>query len=359
MGCERIYSFASGQSPLPCEVLEAIQTDLQRPMTSGLCLLEHPFTSGEARAILNGSEAAIRKLLNVPDAYEVLFLQGGAYAQFGVLAMNLGGRDRVGTYVQSGHWSRRAAYEAGPWIEVRCAAEGDGRQLPLAQLWDIPTGATYCHYTSNESAEGLQFYELPQQKGTPLVADMTADFLMRPVDVAAHGMIYASSQKNLGIAGLTVVILSRDLLDRCTGAVPAPFDYRRQSQEKSKVNTPPVFSIAVAGRICDWLLSRGGLPGAEARSRQKAQRLYHLIEEQGFYSSPVDPRFRSNVSIRFHLPNRELETLFLAEARSAGFLHLQGHPEIGGMRASLYNPVSLEAVEALAQFMAEFRRRRG
>ena len=359
MGCAITYSFASGQSPLPNAVLEEIRADLHRPATGGLSLLEHPFTSGEARAILNGTEASIRTLLNVPDSYEVLFLQGGAYAQFGILAMNLGGHDRVGAYVQSGHWSQRAMNEARPWIKVHHAAEGNGRQLPLPEVWGVPANAAYCHYTSNESAEGLQYPELPSDVGAPLVADMTADFLMRPVDVAAHGLIYASGQKNLGIAGLTVVIISKDLLARCTGAVPAPFDYRRQVQERSKVNTPPLFAIAVAGRVCDWLLSRSGLPGAKARSREKAQQLYCLIEEQGFYSSPVDPRFRSKVSIRFHLPNRELETHFLADARAEGLLHLQGHPEIGGMRASLYNLVSLEAVQALAQFMIEFRRRRG
>lgn len=359
MGCARTYSFASGQSPLPDEVLEAIRASLNRSAAGGLSLLEHPFTGGEAREIMNGTQAAVRTLLDVPASYEVLLLQGGAYAQFGILAMNLGGRDRVGAYVLSGHWSRRAASEAQPWIQVGLAAEGDGRQLPLPEAWDVPAGAAYCHYTSNESAEGLQLPELPQHKVTPLVADMTADFLMRPVDVAAHGLIYASSQKNLGIAGLTIVVVSPAILEKCRGALPAPFDYRRQAQEQSRVNTPPLLAIAVAGQVCDWLLARGGLPGAKTRSKVKAQRLYQLIGRNEFYSSPVEPRFRSNVSIRFHLPNRDLETLFLAEARAAGLLHLQGHPEVGGMRASLYNLVSLEAVDVLAQFMSEFRRRRG
>lgn len=359
MGGASTYSFASSQSPLPDELLAAVCADTGRPPTGGLSCLELPFTSDEARAILRGTEASIRELLSVPAGYEVLFLQGGAYAQFAILAMNLGGRDRVGAYVQSGHWSRRAATEAQLWIEVQSAAEGNGRQLPLAETWDVPPSAAYCHYTSNESAEGLQFRELPQYRGSPLVADMTADFLMRPVDIASHSLIYASSQKNLGIAGLTVVIVSRALLANCTGLAPAPFDYRRQAREASKVNTPPLFAIAVAGRVCDWLLAHGGLPAAQTRSRDKAARLYHLIEEHGFYSSPVDPRFRSDVSVRFHLPEPGLETLFLSEAREAGFLHLQGHPAIGGMRASLYNLVSLEAVEALAQFMDEFRRRKG
>lgn len=359
MGGKRIYSFASGQSPLPDELLEAVRADTNRPQTGGLSLPELPFTSEEARAILRGTGAAIRSLLNVPDGYEVLLLQGGAYAQFGILAMNLGDRNRVGAYVQAGHWSRRAADEAQPWIRVHRAAAGNGRQLPLPETWEVPASASYCHYTSNESAEGLQYPELPRDVGAPLVADMTADFLMRPVDVAAHGLIYASSQKNLGIAGLTVVIVSQDLLATCTGPAPAPFDYRCLAREKSKVNTPPLFAISVAGRVCDWLRARGGLAAAEARSRDNAARLYVLIEKDGFYSSPVDPRFRSNVSIRFHLPNRALEAEFLADASAAGFLHLQGHPDVGGMRASLYNLVSLEAVEALAQFMAEFRRRRG
>lgn len=359
MGDARTYSFASGQSPLPNEVLEAIRADLDPPLKGGLALAEFPFTSDEARTILSKTDNVLRKLLNVPDGYEVLFLQGGAYAQFGLIAMNFGGGGRGGAYVQSGHWSRRAANEARSWITVHSAAEGNGTELPLPQTWDVSANAAYCHYTSNESAEGLQFPELPADVDAPLIADMTADLLMRPLDVGAHGLIYASSQKNLGIAGLTVVIISRDLLGSCTGPVPSPFDYRCLARERSKVNTPPLFAIAVAGRVCEWLLARGGLLGAQARSREKAGLLYRQIESDGFYTSPVAPRFRSNVSVRFHLPSRELETDFLADARAAGLLYLQGHPDIGGMRASLYNFVPLEAAKALAHFMGEFRRRRG
>lgn len=354
-----IYSFASGQTPLPDELLEGVRDDVARRCGRGLSVLELPFTSDAARAILCDTKAAVRELLKVPQDYEVLFLQGGAYAQFGLLAMNLGGAGRIAAYVQSGHWSRRAAREAEPWIGVHCAAKADGCRLAMPQTWNVPSNAVYCHYTSNESADGMQFQELPRLAGVPLIADMTADFLMRPLDVAALGLVYASSQKNIGIAGLTIVIVSRALLDRCRGPVPAPFHYPSQAREQSKVNTPPIFAIAVAGHVCNWLLSRGGLSAAQERSRQKAARLYRLIATDGFYSSPVDPQFRSNVSVRFHLANQQLETEFLDGARAEGLLHLQGHPDVGGLRASLYNLVAPEAVEALGQFMEDFRRKKG
>jgi phosphoserine aminotransferase len=273
--------------------------------------------------------------------------------------MNLGGPGRLGAYVQTGHWSQRAAHEAKPWIRIHRAAQGDGTQLPLPDEWDVPPSATYCHYTSNESAEGLQFPSVPHLAGVPLIADMTADFMTRPLEVQKLGLLYASSQKNLGIAGLTVVIVARSLLDGCTAHVPAPFHYGRQAQERSKVNTPPLFAIAVAGHVCQWLVARGGLEAAGQRSTNKAELLYRLIEEDGFFSSPIDPAFRSNVSVRFHLPTSGLEAVFLAEARQNGLLHLEGHPSVGGLRASLYNLVTMQAVQALAGFMEEFERVRG
>jgi len=356
---ETVYSFASGQSPLPAEILEAVQDDVTNRRRGGLSVLELPFTCEEAREILRETAGRIRELLGVPEGFEVLFLQGGAYAQFGILAMNLGGPSRIGAYVQAGHWSRRAAHEARPWVRVHSAAHGDGNRLPPPEEWDVPQWAAYCHYTSNESAEGLQFPSTPRLARVPLVADMTADFLMRPLDIGNFGLLYASSQKNLGIAGLTVVIVAKSLLDRGSWHVPVPFNYGQQVRAHSKANTPPLFAIAVAGHVCEWLLARGGLESAASRSAQKSGLLYRLIEKDGFYSSPIDPEFRSKVSIRFHLPTPELEAAFLAQASEDGLLHLKGHPGVGGLRASLYNLVSLEAVEALAAFMQEFMRVRG
>lgn len=354
-----VFSFASGQTSLPTEVLDAVEAELRPRASHHLSVLELPFTSDEAREILLGTETLIRELLAVPATHEIIFIQGGAYAQFGIVAMNFGGPARKAAYVQAAHWSRRAADEAKPWINVHCAADGDGTFLPLPETWDVPEQAAYCHYTSNESVEGLQFPNLPTLSGVPLIADMTADFLMRPVDFTNIGLLYASSQKNLGIAGLTIVIAAQSLLDRCARNVPSPFRYDRQVREGSKVNTPPLFAIAVAGHVCRWLRDQGGVSMADARSKERAAQLYGLIKNGGFYSSPNDPRFRSQVSVRFHLPSPVLEAMFLTEARKQGLLYLQGHPSIGGLRASLYNLVPLRAVQALAGFMQDFERAYG
>jgi len=354
-----VFSFASGQSSLPTEILDAIEAGVKSGALNRLSVLELPFTSDDAREILCTTEKLIRDLMNVPATHEIIFMQGGAYAQFGIIAMNLGGPGRQAAYVQAGHWSRRAALEAKPWIEVQCAAEGDGTVLPLPETWDVSQSATYCHYASNDSVEGLQYPTLPKVSGVPLVADMTADFLMRPVEFSNIGLLYASSQKNLGIAGLTVVIAAQSLLDRCTQNVPAPFRYDRQAREGSMVNTPPLFAISVAGHVCRWLKDRGGLPMADVRSKERAALLYQLIGKDGFYSSPIDPRFRSQVSVRFHLQSPELEAMFLTESRKQGLLYLQGHPSVGGLRASLYNLVALEAVRRLAGFMEQFERAHG
>jgi len=359
VGKEPIYSFASGQSSLPAEIRESVRADVEARRQGGLSVLELPFTCNEARAILHETEAGLRDLLGVPKDYEVLFLQGGAYAQFGILAMNLGGGSRVGAYVEAGHWSRRAVHEAGPWIRVHRAALGDGLRLPLPDKWEVPPQAAYCHYTSNESAEGLQFPSEPHGIGAPLMADMTADLLTRPLDVGKFGLLYASSQKNIGIAGVTVVIVAKSLVERCAKDIPAPFHYGQQARERSKVNTPPLFAIAVAGHVCRWLIADGGLDAAGARNAEKSRLLYSHIQRDGFYSSPIDPAFRSKVSVRFHLPTPQLEAKFLAQARDHGFLHLEGHSGVGGLRASLYNFVTLQAVEALSQFMKEFERANG
>ena len=222
-----VYSFASGQSALPADLLEMVQADVKGWRQSGSSVLALPFTCHDAREILHETETGIRQLLCVPDEYDVLFLQGGAYAQFGILALNFGNPNRLGAYVQTGHWSDRAANEAKPWMRVHCAAQGDGTRLPSPDEWDVPPRATYCHYTSNESAEGLQFKAVPRIAAVPLITDMTADFLTRPMPVRNLGLLYASSQKNLGIAGMTIVVAARAFLERCGDHVPAPFHYRR------------------------------------------------------------------------------------------------------------------------------------
>lgn len=354
-----VTSFASGPATLPPEVLEALRADILEWRSSGQSLLALPFTGPDFNEILEEAENDLRTLLGIPSSYRVLFLQGGAYGHFALLPMNLGGSHEHADYIETGHWSRRAIAEARPWLSIRRAALGDGTSLPGPQTWNISTEAAYCHYTSNETADGMQFHALPATSRVPLVADMSADLLTRPVPVERFGLIYASAQKNLGAAGLTIVIVREDLLGRVRPGTPAPFDYTRQAKERSKVNTPPTLAIAVASRMLRWLIEAGGLAAAGERSCGKSSKLYALIGGGRFYSTPVAANDRSRVSVRFHLPTPALERLFLDEAAVNGILHLGGHPSVGGLRANLYNGVPEAAVDTLVAFMGEFQRRRG
>lgn len=354
-----VTSFAAGPATLPREVLEALQHDIAQWRSSGQSVLALPFTGPDFNEILDEAEKDLRTLLGIPPNYRVLFLQGGAYAHFALLPMNLGGGHGHADYVETGHWSRRAIAEAAPWLSVRRAAHGNGSSLPAPATWSMSAGAAYCHYTSNETADGLQFQSVPDTGSVPLVADMSADLLTRPIPVEGFGLVYASAQKNLGAAGLTIVVAREDLLRGARPGTPAPFDYTRQAKERSKVNTPAAFAVAIASRMLRWLIEAGGLAAAEERSCRKSNKLYALVGSDGFYSSPVAMDDRSRVSVRFHLPTPALEKRFLEEATASGILYLGGHPSVGGLRANLYNGVPETAVDTLVGFMGEFERRRG
>lgn len=354
-----VTSFASGPTTLPPEVQEGLAHDVMAWRSSGQSVLALPFTGPEFTEILDEAERDLRALLHIPSGYRVLFLQGGAFAHFALVALNLGGQHQHADYVETGLWSRRAVGEARPWIDVRLAARGDGASLPPPETWQLSPHAAYCHYTSNETADGLQYHAVPDTGSVPLVGDMSADLMTRPIPVERFGLIYASAQKNFGAAGLTLVIVRDDLLGRARPGTPAPFDYTRQAKERSRVNTPATFAIWVASRMLRWLLDAGGLESAEERSRRKSARLYAAIADGGFYNAPAAERDRSLVSVRFHLPTRELEGMFLDEATERNLLYLGGHPSVGGIRANLYNGVPESAVDALVAFMGDFQRRRG
>lgn len=355
----RVFSFGSGPSALPKGVIEDVQRDIAAWRDSGQSLLELPFSGKEFATILAEAERNLRELLGLPDHFRVLFLQGGAFTQFAALPMNLLGAREEADYVHTGYWSRRAIAEASPWARIRLAACADGVCLPPIETWDISDRSAYCHFTSNETADGLQFREMPRTDGIPLVADMSADFLSRSIPIERFALIYASAQKSLGAAGLTIVVIREDLLGAASPRTPGPLDYTRQAHEHSRVNTPPTLSIAIATHMLRWLLASGGLEAAEARSNARSAPVYSAIDHDGFYSSPVAVADRSRVSVRFHLPSPDLEAMFREEADSRGLLHLAGHPAVGGLRASLYNGISDDAVDALVSFMNEFRRRWG
>jgi phosphoserine aminotransferase len=353
------FSFASASSKLPAEILTAISSDVIAWQASGMSALELPFTGKDFADILAQAGHELRALLELPECYRVLFLQGGASTQFTMLPMNLAGEACPCDYVLSGHWSRRAIEAASGWCDVRVIASGSNGSLPEPASWRRSSDAAYCHYTSNETAEGLQYHEYPEASDVPLIADMTADFLTRPIPIERFGLVYASAQKNLGAAGLTIVIVHEDLLGQAKHATPASLDYARQAAAGSKVNTPPTFAILVALRMLTWLRTGGGLGAAAARNTAKSSKIYAVIDEDDFYRGLAAPRYRSSVSVCFRLPQPELDLLFLQEAQENGLCHLQGHPAVGGIRASLYNGVADEAVTALADFMSDFKRRRG
>lgn len=353
------FSFASAQGSLPPDVREELERDIRQWRGSGLSLLELPFSSHDFEAIRAGAEQDLRELLGLSAEHHILFLQGGATAQFSLAPLNLLREGDSAYYVETGLWSRRARDAASPWGAIHVAATGDGRSLPHPQNWRLSPNAAYCHVTSNETVEGLQFQTFPDLGRIPLVADMTSDFLTRPIPLGPFGLIYASAQKNLGIAGLTIVVVHGKMLRPRRHAVPGPFDYALQAAARSRVNTPPTFAVAVAGKMLRWLIGAGGLPAAEARAVERSASLYSVIDQDGFYSCPASGPDRSRVSVRFHLAEPGLDATFAAEAEANGLLNLRGHPTVGGFRASLYNSAPQKAAEALADFMDDFRRRKG
>lgn len=353
------FSFAAGPCPIPPQVKQQVAEDVREWNGCGVSALELPFTGDEFAEILESAESDLRSLLEIPRSHKVLFLQGGATAQFSLVPMNLARMGGYCDYVESGYWSRRAIEEAGARWDVRVIAEGAAGRVPGVREWRRSSDAAYCHFTSNESADGLQFHELPQAGKVPLVVDMTGDFLARSIPIDRFGLVYASAQKSLGSAGLTIIIVRADLLVRGHRGIPAPFDLARQAEAGSKVNTPPTLAIIVAARMLRWLVESGGIPAASMRCHERSANLYGIIDGSGLYRCVAARESRSCVNVCFRLPNRELEEAFVHEAEARGLLHLRGHQRIGGLRASLYNSTSDAAVDALLEFMTSFKRRNG
>ncbi|HXE37007.1 MAG TPA: 3-phosphoserine/phosphohydroxythreonine transaminase [Azonexus sp.] len=357
------WNFAAGPARLPDAVLARAADELFMRGTDGACAIERPFTGAAFRGVLDGARSRLAELLDLPADYCILFLAGGAMQQFSLLPMNLLGPSEVAAYADSGYWSRRAMAEASKLAPLQVVARHPGAQ-PLAApplgRWALPGDCAYCHITPNETVDGIAYPDLPDTGEVPLVADATSSLLMAPLDVAKFGVLYASAQKNIGPAGLTVVIIRTDLLERSPPGLPAPFSYRRQAEEGSCVNTPPTLAIHLAALVFEWLAEQGGLAAMAAASQRKAACVYGAIDASaGFYVAPVQPEHRSPVNIRFHLAAPALTEVFLSAAEAAGLHHLRGHRQLGGLRASLYNAMPEAGAAALAAFMADFARRYG
>ena len=359
----RAFNFAAGPATLPVEVLEQAREELTDWRAQGASVMEVSHRGQAFLAMAREAESDLRELLAVPVSYRVLFMQGGGASQFSVVPLNLAAVDATVDYLVTGHWSKRAITEAQRLIaRVNVAADEAASKYTTAPgqaALRLSAGAAYVHYCPNETIGGVEFPYVPATGSVPLVADMSSAILSRPIDVSRFGLIYAGAQKNIGPSGLVVVIVREDLLGRARKDIPAVWSYRSVADEGSMFNTPPTFSWYLAGLVFKWLKARGGLAAMGARNRVKAERLYAAIDGSGFYRNPVARECRSWMNVPFTLADAALEGAFAAEARAAGLINLEGHRSVGGMRASIYNAMPLEGVEALIAFMKDFERRKG
>ena len=361
----RIVNFAAGPAVLPVPVLEEIQRDLLALPGVGMSVLEISHRSKPFEAILARAEADIRTLGGVPADYKVLFLQGGASTQFSMVPMNLLDAGATADYIDCGSWADKAITEAKKAGAVNVAASTRGEnyaRLPRQSELRLTPGAAYVHVTSNNTIEGTQYGALPDTGAVPLVNDTSSDMFSRPIDVGRHGLIYAGAQKNMGPAGLTIVIIRDDLLQRSRArktALPTMLNYAVHADNGSLYNTPPAFAVYALGLVMKWLLQQGGLTAIAARNERKAAKLYAEIDRTGFYRGTAAREDRSLMNITFRLSSEELEQQFIEEATVAGLDGLKGHRSVGGMRASIYNAFPEEGVDALVSFMRDFEQRNG
>ncbi|HEX7381396.1 MAG TPA: 3-phosphoserine/phosphohydroxythreonine transaminase [Nevskiaceae bacterium] len=359
----RVFNFNAGPAALPLPVLEQVREDLPEWHGCGMSVLEMSHRAEPFLSIARQAGIDLRKLLGVPDGYHVLFMQGGATAQFAAVPMNLLGEHRSADYVVTGTWSQKAAEECGKYGQARIAARpADGRftRVPPHAEWKLDPDAAYLHYTPNETIAGVEFHWVPEGINVPLVADFSSSFLSHPVDVKRFGLIYAGAQKNAGAAGITIVVVRKELLDRKPlTQLPKVLDYREMAARDSMMNTPPTFAWYVSGLVFRWLLDQGGLEGIAAVNARKSGQLYDYIDSEAFYVNPVDKTARSRMNVVFTLADAARDADFLAGAKRAGLVGLKGHRSVGGMRASLYNAVPEEAVKTLVEYMREFARTHG
>jgi phosphoserine aminotransferase len=357
----RVFNFSAGPAALPEAVLERARAEWMDFRGSGMSVMEMSHREKLFIGVAEKAEADLRRLLRVPDDYAVLFLQGGATGQFAAVPMNLQPGGLPMDYLDTGAWSVKAIEEAGKYGPVNVVASAKETRystIPDPAQWRTNPQAAFFHYTPNETIGGVEFHFVPETGGVPLVADMSSTILSRPIDVARFGVIYAGAQKNIGPAGLTLVVVRRDLLGRKAAQLPAVFDYALQAKNDSMYNTPPTLAWYLSGLVFEWLLEQGGLEGIAVVNERKARKLYHFIDNSEFFRNPVERSARSWMNVPFILADDALDGSFLKHAEEAGLTNLKGHRSVGGMRASLYNAVPEAAVDALVEFMADFEQRR-
>jgi phosphoserine aminotransferase len=358
----RVFNFSAGPAVLPEAVLAQARDEMLDWRGSGMSVMEMSHRGKAFLSIASTAEADLRELLAIPDDYRVLFLQGGASSQFAAVPMNLLRSRTTADYINTGAWSKKAIKEGGRYCEVRIAGSSEDSgftTVPSQESLVLNPGAAYVHYTPNETIGGVEFPYVPETGDVPLVADMSSTILSRPIDVSRFGVIYAGAQKNIGPAGLTLVVVREDLMGETLCDAPTMFDYQVAAENESMYNTPPTYAWYLAGLVFQWLKGLGGLAAMADINRRKAEALYGAIDGSAFYGNPVDPACRSWMNVPFTLADPGLDARFLELAGEAGLVTLKGHRSVGGMRASIYNAMPVEGVDALIGFMAEFERTHG
>ncbi|AGS40228.1 MULTISPECIES: 3-phosphoserine/phosphohydroxythreonine transaminase [Cycloclasticus] len=355
----RVYNFSAGPAAVPVDVLKKAQQEMLEWHDSGMSVMEMSHRGKDFISIAEKAEADVRELMNVPENYKVLFLQGGATTQFSMVPMNLlRGKEKT-CYVNTGAWSKKAIKEAKIHSNVHISASSESTNfttIPAVDSWDVDQNAAYLHYTSNETIGGVEFHSIPDVGDIDLVADMSSNILSREFDVSKFGVIYAGGQKNMGPSGIALTIVRDDLIGNVKAGSPSMMDYKNHADAGSMFNTPATYSWYLMGLVFEWIKEQGGVSAIEAQNVRKAEKLYAAIDNSDFYANPVELTSRSRMNIPFTLANAELEGLFLSEAKSAGLVTLKGHRSVGGMRASIYNAMPEEGVDALISMMAEFER---
>jgi len=352
-----VFNFSAGPAMLPQAVLRQAQQEFLDWNGSGMNVMEMSHRGEEFMSISTKAEADLREVMQIPDNYKVLFLQGGASTQFAAIPMNLLRGKTTADYFNTGQWSKKAISEAKKFCDVNIVASSENENfstVPEKDTWNLNPDAAYVHYTTNETIGGVEFDAIPDVGDVPLVVDISSTILSRPVDVSKFALIYAGAQKNVGPAGLTIVIVRDDLIGDVLAGTPTMFDYKVQADNDSMYNTPPTYALYLAGLVFQWLKDLGGLSAMAEINRRKADKLYAAIDNSGFYQNPVTPKYRSWMNVPFTLNDTSLDADFLAGAKEAGLLTLKGHRSVGGMRASIYNAMPEEGVDTLISYMQKF-----
>ncbi len=358
----RIFNFSAGPAVLPEPVLQQAAAEMLDWHGSGMSVMEMSHRGKEFMGIAAKAEADLRVLLAIPANYKVLFLQGGAIAENAVVPMNLLGGRSVADYVNTGEWSKKSIKEAKKYCTVNIVASSEDKSftyVPAQETWKLTHDAAYVHVCTNETIGGVEYQWTPETGDVPLVADMSSHIMSRVIEVAKYGVIYAGAQKNMGTAGLTVVIVRDDLLDRALPITPSVFHWKEQAAAESMLNTPATYSVYIAGLVFEWLQAQGGLAAIEKKNIAKARLLYDYLDRSKFFLSPVRKEDRSRMNVPFKLRDEKLDEIFLKGAAERGMVQLKGHRAVGGMRASIYNAMPLEGVQTLVDYMQEFEQRHG